>query len=98
MAAETCAVCGDSVPFDAAAHVLLNPPDDPVVDGYLCPSCYDQHFEGVLQHAEAPETGDSDDGEDEGEGKEATPEDVTETDAEDEGGSSEDAGPVDADR
>ncbi len=70
MAAETCAVCGDSVPFDAAAHVLLNPPDDPVVDGYLCPSCYDEHFEGILQYVEAPETGDDEGGESEaGEGE-----------------------------
>lgn len=58
MAAETCAVCGDTVPFAAAAHVLLNPPDDPVRDGYLCPSCYEDHFEGVLEHVEVAETGD----------------------------------------
>ncbi|WP_226011359.1 hypothetical protein [Halomicrobium salinisoli] len=110
MAAETCAVCEDSVPFDAAAHVLLNPPEDPVVDGYLCPSCYDEHFEGVLQHAEAPETGDDegDDGGDEGEGEadgDAVDDEAVEADDEaapDESeatdGDGEPAEPVDADR
>lgn len=86
MAAETCAVCEDSVPFDAAAHVLLNPPDDPVVDGYLCPSCYDEHFDGVLQHAEAPETGGDD---------RDRPDDA---DGEPDAGGTETSDPVDADR
>ncbi|WP_226022526.1 hypothetical protein [Halomicrobium salinisoli] len=93
MAAETCAVCEDSVPFDAAAHVLLNPPDDPVIDGYLCPSCYDQHFEGVLEHAEAPETGD-DEG-DEGEGEETVPEDDSNSEGDQH---DEEPGPEEADR
>ncbi|WP_225335764.1 hypothetical protein [Halomicrobium urmianum] len=114
MASETCAVCGDSVPFAAAAHVLLNPPDDPVVDGYLCPSCYESHFEGVLQHVAAPETGDADgeadsDGEGEADeetveaGDEAVSDGEPEADAGEGGddsgdGSDEPADPVDADR
>ena len=50
MSGERCAVCGDTVPFEATAHVVLNAMHvEGVDDHYVCRACYEEHFEDLFE-------------------------------------------------
>lgn len=41
MAGEECEICGDTILFSHAIHVMINPRDvEGVVDFYVCESCF----------------------------------------------------------
>ena len=49
MATETCKLCEAVVPYSEAVHLTIHTKSEAgVVDGYLCPDCYNEALSGVF--------------------------------------------------
>jgi transposase-like protein len=46
---EECDICGETVPFSATVHLIVNTQSDAgTFDRYVCRSCYDAELEPVV--------------------------------------------------
>lgn len=51
---EECGICGDAVPYQLTAHVIVHPnTDEGVADYYVCRSCYDERVAPLFDDASA---------------------------------------------
>lgn len=60
MAAEQCPICGESVPFAATVHVLVNPHDGDAHDHYVCRDCYEEQIAELFAEGDEGEPEDGD--------------------------------------
>lgn len=52
MPTQECGVCEARVSLTDCTHVLVNPPDEAVFDGYVCSRCYEAEVGSLFDRDE----------------------------------------------